>query len=537
MDKPQSPSDLAAAIVHPDRKVGVRIPTYPECVPTATTQSRSNAMLTAGTGVPSENGFGLLTRSPVYPFWFNQYQTEIWSYQTVYDTGVVIPEIPAEADMQESAGVTDMTNTYAGYYASSAGNVACVGSVAPNYCQGLTRPAAPLALYSGTDLVDIPFTFVPKGATLWVISAIVGGTVTSGNLMQGTDVNLEYMIKGAQSDDITEPGTVGNGANYFYKTFKAAVNMWVRPTSVSIAGYLLVTAGVCRAKVALVVSNASENVTFSANVGVFPGLTFTGVPVAGAPMLLPVPGTTGQGIWNFSSAAFESVMFTGVSLAMENVTKIVAREGTITAGCLTDASINVWAVASSAKATEAAIAGLPTQRSYRGGAEHGLSASVLPGKNFQRLRSHVANPAGYPTIPVPVMHVVPGDYYTIFAINDPDIGVSASAESQMNFSATVCTTWEYVADTQFVECRLAGTSIEVMHKTMLAINSNPVVRAYERGVTLAVTGPRAPRAPLVNPQKARKARMIGPMTKAQYDSQQRRKAAKDQKRKEKRGKR
>lgn len=523
VDRPLSAAEMAEAILRPHRRTGARVPTYPECIPTATTQFRNDVDVTCGGGTSSEtNGWGLLTRSPVYPFWFSQSIADKWTYQAVYETGAKFGPIPVASDAETAGDVQDLLGSYSGNTGGSQNAIGVVDGAALPAMTGLPRATAILAYSEVNDKPDIPFVFVPKGARATVVLALTGSAMTAGSLGTGTDVNLEYMLRGMEQDEFSS-GALVTSSNFAYKSFVATKGLWVRPVSATATLAAAVIAGATILRVGILVTNTSAG-TVSSNVNSFPAFTLTNASVDLTPKLLPYPGTVGQGIFTFSNKAFESCMTTGVSLLMENVSKVMNKEGTITAGCLTDGSENVWSQVNDNTSTLSAIAALPPQRRYRGASEHGLTMSVLPGKNFQTLRSHTVSLSGFTSLNCPVMSFRPGDYFSIFAISDADV------ETPMTFSTTVSVAWEYVTDTQFVESSIAGTPLEVMHKAMLQISAQPFARVLERGTVLAVAGASRGPAAKPKPKPKPKPQMIGPKTKAATQRADRRRAQRQAKR-------
>lgn len=522
VDRPLSATDMAEAILRPHRRTGARVPTYPECIPTATTQFRNDVDVTCGGNASADaNGWGLLTRSPVYPFWFSQSTSDKWSYQAVYETNARFGSFAVASNEDTSGDIQDLLGSFSGDTGGGNTSIGVSGGATVPCAAGLPRASAILAYSESNDKPDIPFVFVPKGARVTVVVALVGGAFSAGTVATGTEINLEYMLRGMEQDEFSSGSLVTN-SNFAYKSFVATKGLWVRPVSVAVSLSVAVIAGATIARVGVLVTNTDAG-TVTPGSG-FPTFNLTNAAVSLTPKLLPYPGTVGQGIFTFSNKAFESCMTTGVSLLMENVSKVMNKEGVITAGCLTDGSENVWSQVNDNTSTLTAIAALPPQRRYRGASEHGLTMSVLPGKNFQTLRSHTISLSGFTSLNVPVMVFRPGDYFSIFAISDADV------ETPMTFSATVSVAWEYVTDTQFVESCIAGTPLEVMHKAMLQISSQPFARSLERGTVLAVTG--ASRGPAAKPKAKPKPKpqMIGPKTKAATQRADRRRAQRQAKR-------
>lgn len=484
VDRAYSAAELARAIIKPSSIVGVRLPTYPEVIATATTQLTSDAVVKgdATTGV-----YGLLTRSPVMPLWLSQASADKWQYQATYSVGMKFVE-PLGTIQDTAASVpSDFANTYSGNVSAGVTSVGVSGAAQPPYYAGnAVRPHAPLAINPQIS-TDIPFVFVPKNAVVTQLIWLAGSAVAV-ELLPGSNADMEFLVRGSETDEFSSGSwTISN--NTAFRSYISSNNYWVKPGVVSVTVDNASVGGSVSVYTAICVANVITAPLITANAGAAPTLNYTTPAVNTLPCLLPVPGTVGYGAWNFSRKAFQNVIFTGVDFSMENTTKIMNKEGSIHAGALTDADRSAWYAVETLDGTLSAISALPAQRRFRCAAEHGMRATVLPGKNFARSKSHLMSLFGYDTLYTPVMSIMPGDYYTIFAVDDPDLTTANG------FLLRCTTAWEYVADTQFVQTKAPGSGIETLHKAMLIVNTTPPFSTFERGTVLAVTGKATARGP------------------------------------------
>lgn len=498
IDKSYTAEELVRAIVQPSSKVGVRIPTYPEATPTATTSLVSDVSVN---GDPATGIFGLLCRSPIYPLWMGQVPTAKWSYQTVYSTGVIGVSTLASTQESLTAELTDFTNTYSGNITAGLTNFGVANSaVAPCNSDNAVRVTAPLAQVHNL-VTDIPFVYVPKGAMVTQAIWFTGGAAALA-MSAGVNMEMEFLLRSSETDQFSSPAwTLGAGTAF--RSFVASANYWARPSTVTVT-YDSPASGLSfRVYAGLNIAAVAAAPAVAVVAGAAPSLDYAASAISTESLTQPVPGTNGMAAWNFSRRAFSGVVFTGVDLTMENTTKVMNKEGVIFAGVTTDLNSNPWRWLDSTAVVTDTIAALPVQRRYRGAAEHGLRATVPPGRNFATLRTHITTLLGFESITVPIMDIVPGDTYTLFSVNDPDLSTASQ------FLCSLTTSWEYACDNQFVETRLPGSSLEALHRAMLLVNTRPPFSSLERGTVLAVTNtaPRRTVPPKLKPQqqKQRKA--------------------------------
>lgn len=190
-DRPLSKQQVIDAIIRPDRICGARMPTYPELIPTATTQCTGESTLPSnGTGQSSR--WGMLLRSPIWPVWCSQDfagEANPWAYGALWDTGLVIPNnVGSESAV---APITDLI-TYIPWDQPVGDDVPSVLQASqPPWNSGLIYGGIPImARIAGVDADEAPFIYAPKGAII-VVVVYFAGTATAGSYVLSADID-EY---------------------------------------------------------------------------------------------------------------------------------------------------------------------------------------------------------------------------------------------------------------------------------------------------------------------------------------------------------
>lgn len=512
MDKPLSAAELYKAMVRPDLVTGARLPTYPAVSPTCTTQLSGDGEV----DVTSPGAYGFLFRDPSYPLWwatsggrFGGGYTTPASYFAQYGFGESTYTEPGtifSADIER-------LQTYGG------GNFNAVQSLTAPYVTNTDnfpysraavslglRGGPPFAQYPDIDLSDVPFMFAPAGSvvtyTVWtnafrgVAEAVVNASVVVESVVSGEKEN---------NTNITLTNFAGNIAwVHVYPT----KNYWIRPRAATFStnftgaydplaqynNYVSIHVG--NDTPAITAQNAS-------GFGWGPRVAYPAGPGLSNLILLPAPFATAAPAASFSLKSLNSTMITGVRLTLENISKIMNREGILAAGMLDNTTIDILNSAASPDEAIATIAALPAERRFRCAAEHGIVATVYPSHTTGGLRESLLGfvQTGALNLFMPQMVHRTGDFAAILVCVDPDSATSTSFTMRTNW------TWEYITSTQFVKASLSGSNLNALHEaTRLAI-SRPVFETFERGTTMAITNPgRKPAAPTQKPKPKPKAR-------------------------------
>lgn len=488
----QSANKLFDALAHPERQRGLRVPKFPSMVPTATTQN--NVFGTVETTTGSTDTTLVLMRDICYPLWVE--------YVGGVETGSVLASWDYVAGWgcpQAGVGSTSYETTCDHMTYSRAGNIGIggeqplvVGGAVPPFSNwssaGVTAYSGPVATFPDMDHPDSPFLFVPAGA-----HAVLFGRVNLTGLVLAS-MNIEVDVANTASEDIlVHPFTAltisGNMA-YSIATFTS--NMWLRVKSVSASFPALGGSAVVGAGIFVTNSAAQPTVTLTNNVN-------TTITVAGAPttnkLLVPANWARPVNVLGFSTRPFETTFPTGFRLTLENVTKVVNREGMITAASFNTDTQTPQAIAD---APFTYIAAAPAERKGRWAAEHGLTATVMTPQTLAEQRSNlyiISTAAAYGYVPTACIRN--NDWASVIVITDAD------SATPSGFSASLTYTWEYVSNTQFVESKLTSSKLEDLRSAVLRLGSNPLFGPLERGSHLMATGIRPPRPP--RQPKSRKA--------------------------------
>lgn len=494
VDKPLSAEALHRALTRPDKVSGIRLPSYPELAATCTTQMVGDGDFQA-TGQATDNGsYGILLRDPMYPLW--------WSTPAGFNTGVTAHTAVAKASYTSSyrfdaaaesnalmmlnySGTVDMLfNAIGGPQNSSVTNVPII--VGTGYfpyasaalAQGV-RPAPPLAYFGDISNNDLPWTWVPANSTVTYSVWVAAGEVNALPLTQ-CHLVLEEVIS-AEREALLELTGFTFSQNSAQLNVTPIGNRWIRPKAVTVANNLLGFIPPAAVYCAITVSNCGAPTITHTTVGRGPILTYNDV-VSNVPLLLPVGFATGASALGFTTRCMNAAMMTGVRLQMENTTKVVNREGSILLGA-TDSSMRDFFKVSSQTEALSTIAALPAERRFRCASEHGVSATVLPGRQLQTLRNQVYNVSDVITTAATagVMSLRLGDYATIIAFLDPD------ADTVSSFATRVDWTWEYITNTQFVQARVSGSDVSSLQQAVRRAITSPIFSTFEAGRVLAVT--------------------------------------------------
>lgn len=507
MDKSLSAAELYKAMVRPDLLTGVRIPTYPSVSPTCTTQlSGDGEVDVTPTGQPGS--YGYLFRDPSYPLWwateggrFGAGYTVPASYFAAYGFGestYTEPGVTFSADIER-------LQTYGG------GNFNALQSlIAPyvtntdNFPYSRTavslglRGGPPFSQYPDIDLSDIPFMFAPAGSvvtyTIWtnafrgVSEAVVNAGLVIESVVSGEKEN---------NSNIALTNFAGNIA--WVNVFPSK-NHWIRPRAATLATNFTGAydpLSQYSTYVSVHVGNDVPTVTAqnASGFGWGPRVAYPTGPGLSNSILLPAPFATAAPAASFSLKSLNSTMITGVRLTMENISKIMNREGILAAGMLDNSAIDILNSAASPDEAISIISTLPAERRFRCAAEHGIVATVYPSHTTGVLRESLLGfvQSGALNLFMPQMVQRAGDFAALLVCMDPDSTTSTSFTMRTNW------TWEYITSTQFVQARLSGSSLSALHEaTRLAI-SKPVFETFERGSTMAITNPG--RKPAASTQK------------------------------------
>lgn len=486
----QTVARLHDAIAHPEKVRGVRLPKFPSIVPTATTQTTLFGPLsTLPSTASSKDTTLLLTRDVMLPLWAELpggleegAVVAPWSYQV----GWQLPS--AQPGTTSYLGNTSaLSYSRSGNIGAGGDQITVTGGSNPPFSvwnisgtPNTTSNSGPIAQFPDMHKPNLPFIFVPAGATA-VMFGRINATPNGG--LDHAFLNIETAATPSEADVAGPFHSVGLTlvGNTAVGITTSSVNRWVRLVSFS-ATYPSLTSpgGAVSVGCGILVTNATSvtvtQTTAATNVAI-------GGVVTTNKLLVPLSWARPTNITAFSSRPFEALFPTGVRLTLENVTKIVNREGTITAASVENSGTLPWNVVDDPNTY---LANVPAERKGRWAAEHGVSATVMPSLTATEVRSNLYfQTAGV----VPTMCIRNGDWGTVIVVADAD------SSTVSGFSANLTYTWEYVATTQFVESMLTNTKLEDYRAAVVKIGSNPVAMPLEVGSVLTATGMPSKRQP------------------------------------------
>ncbi len=353
-----------------------RLPAHPPVGKTALTGYTATGSITG----PSVAGLTtkrlLQFRDPVYPLWVD-YETSAVpavAFAATYQTDLVCtagsPVNPYNAQIEDVYSLTTSN------IAATSDGMGLAG-VTSNWT-GITG-TWPMML--DDKLGSKPFLYVPPNFCLstftWFATTYAGGGNATGTMM------LEFWVAPGETDTQTVVYTDVFGANPTCgkrQVLSTLVGNWVRPvaTSMSLAG-----AGVLGAAANMYAALAITPVTpgLAAVAGIGPLIT-TAAGVGGSYALLPVPEAMPQQHILYSLQSLDNVVMHSSHITLENMTKVLNKEGLINAGRVNMVAANPFL------STDVVLTGLDPAKRYFGAAEHGLVSYVDPTAEYGRPRSH-----------------------------------------------------------------------------------------------------------------------------------------------------
>lgn len=356
-------------------------------------------------------------KDPIYPLWFEYNTSAIPAIGVAvnYQTDLIAPA--GNPVNPYNAQIEDIYSVATANVAATADALGVAGVTSNWTTLSQTWPMMLDEKLGGAPFVYVPSNFCLSVAT-WMSTTYAGGGSASGTMM------LEFWTAPGESDtqvvsfndqSATVPGAAKRGV-----TSSAAV--WVRPRATTL---VLAGAGTVGAAAniysALYICPGTPGLAFT-NTGVAP--TFTSSINAGSTYsLMPVPETMPQSHLTGATLSFDNLMMHSSHLQIENMTKVLNKEGVFDCAKLNMAVVNPW-ISSSANFTSVD----PAKR-YTRAAEHGLTAYVDPTPEYDRPRNHrifynykdnaLANP-------LVVMQLRNSDCFNLILLTDSDVATAGT---------------------------------------------------------------------------------------------------------------
>lgn len=443
---------IISELTGPYRKASdcIRLPTHPILGKTA---------LTGYTGVASLSGpeFSTATtkrllqfKDPVYPLWYEYAVNSLSSIAAsyTYQTDLVAPA--GNPVNPYNAQIKDI-------YAISAGNVNAAGDqlgslgVVGNW----TGLANTWPMMVDDKLGGAPFIYVPSNFNLslatWMASTYAAGGSATGTMM------LEFWVAPGETDTQTVQLTENQAAApcaVKRTALSVATCNWVRPlaTTLTLAGAGTVGAG-ATIYAGLHICPGVPSVSFSTT-GNAP--TFTSATnSATAYSWLPIPEAMPLQHLTNAVLSLDNVMMHSSHLLLENMTKVLNKEGLIDCARLNLAVVNPWI------ATTSSFTGVDPIKRYTRAAEHGLSAHVDPTAEYDHTRSHrmfYNFKDNAVSTSIVVMQLRLSDCFNLITLTDAD--TTTVGTFLLRYSAG----WEFLTTSTLYE-----TSVVDLRKTPLAL--------------------------------------------------------------------
>lgn len=450
-----------------------RLPVFPPIGLTGLTGQMGASTISG----PSEAGQTTVklihTRDPVLPL-FAEVPSSAFPLQVYQVSYHFAPTQPSAGNATPVLGgpVTEINRIVNGQ--SSAVNVQVNGAAESIYSP-MGDTWAPML--QDETLPGIPFLYVPLGYALVATASLINVSTSGAIFMQ---LEWEYWTLAGQIDAITTtaPGGpfVSNVAAGFLTVFaNAPAGVWIRPTRVSLEfpngtgssaplGLGDLTFTVMSGAASFVAASWPLQITFGA---------------APATQLIAMPFCLPSAHNTTTPIMLSELLPHSSRLALENVTQVMSKEGTVQGARFNLTTQNPWTSFSGA-----AYNRQDPRKRYIGGAEHGILSYVEPGSHFSATRSHrfLYYRDGTSTSYCPTASFRPGDAVNVISIYDP------SPATPGQFLATLWTEWEYI--TPFATLPLAvasGLTTEVEKALQQLATQCPFGRFERNGSVLATT--------------------------------------------------
>lgn len=479
-------TNLARTISGPFRGVRFeeRIPCFPPVGKTGVTGKMASATLTGPEDTTAKTKRMLLFRNPTCPVWYDRRMsaipacvcavTYLGTRQVKLTTGDLMSSVHTEPYW-----INNSTYVNAG----SGGGLPSVTST-PLY----SKAEAGMDNYWPTlydeQIGGGPFIFVPENWR-WQWLQYVDGYISAGTYKPAG--NVQYQIwKSPGEYEVSNISSTGDDGDILSKSAStaASVGVWVRPIESSL-DYSAMTIGGVSTGYYLVLAISTGTLVASdwdsSSIAFSPTLS-TVVFNTTKSCLIPLAATIPEQHILTAQVMVDNTIHHSTYATLENTTKIMDKEGTITAVKVNLATVNPWA-------TDVSVAYSsvdPTKR-YLGAAEHGLSAYVEPTGTAARQRNtrQFYQQANDPTAPLNYFPLVVGlgDSVVMIQIFDGDVATASS------FNMNAYTAWEYVNNFQIFDTDYSRHVTTDYERAFMLLESRCPFRRFETGTVLRVTGP------------------------------------------------
>lgn len=441
----------------------------------------TGSMNTFTTSAATSTAKMLFIRDPALPVWADQTFVSMGTanWTVCYGTDGRVPYVPVAAGYTTPFEVTDATRFFQGNAVATTSSLAVSGTATNPYS---TLPADWAPLLYDAKLGGVPFVYVPSGFNA---SAIVWANAPYVGTSQGGTVCLEFWFRPGVCDtiDLVTNGSAANGygisANNFTNGYSTGQWVRLRAGTMGFNGTYLTGPSEIFAAIIVCSNTPSINLLLSTPAVTVNPATLTTTTLLPVADFVPNQHITGTPVM-LRSTIPHSHNFT-----IENATKVMNKEGTLTAASVPMATQNPW------QTSQSQFVGILPIKKYVGAAEHGLAGYVEPGAAVSALRTHYLpyNKDNSGNVEfTTTMYVSDGDVATVVFVSDPD----ALTSNSLLIRSSVA--WEYVSTLVTLPTgvtKFLSTDVERAMRNLAAVCP---FRAFERGGTLLV-GPRGPAGP------------------------------------------
>lgn len=438
-------AQLAKAIALPGKTAPVRFPSFPALERTATMAFNASIPYSLSTG----DTHVMLTRSALFPVWgdVQNGNTGAASQALTYGAVYSCVEVPLTSAITTAetidTTVVDMVGAWSNTtnYGINAPSISNKGGLWPV----TDRPVL------GWDpaLGDVPFVYVPAGASVMVTVAGVAHIINNGR------VTMEvWDAPGVATYSTLAPGTIFATTTAGYaagQTFQVATSQWLRPVSLGFSpGGTPAAFYSPTISLGVSVSNTVPSFTSGANTGVWnvsssPDSNFYFLPLTSSPE------------FNNSVLPWSATRLTALAALFTNTTKVLNKEGTVLWGRTNPMYQNSWLMSKSVVQTLH-----PAEKAFLG-IEQGTYAYNPPSTDLEFFTSYVrrVSPGLTSTNIIPVFNLGDRSMDVHGYFSDPDGGT--------NFALNIDYHIEFRTSSTLFNIAISNHTLEALHSAQLSL--------------------------------------------------------------------
>lgn len=450
-----------------------RVPCFPPVGKTGVTGKMATTTIAGPeTGGPTIKR-GLLFRNCNMPLWYDR------------DLSTIEASICAVTYSSSSRPVKTIGQQYEGTvtseplwinnqtYVASGGVFPSVTNSTPLYSRSDTGMQSFWPTMMDEQLPGSPFIFVPDywryTFVTYINAPAAGGFHANGN--------VEYEVWKSPGEVETfskaAPGVLGVPLCSTADSF-STTGFWVRPRATTIdIGGLTITNVSTGVYTTLVISTGVLGIGgWTDTSAAFTPTLSTTANVNHFNCLIPVAAAIPEQHMTAAQVMLDNTIHHSTHLVLENITKVLNKEGTINAAQVNLAVANPWAIS-----VETAAAGVDPLKRYFGAAEHGLVAYVEPAGVAAKARNtrHFYNYFNDGINQINYYPLVVGltENCVMFSIFDGDVSTVST------FATTIKTGWEFVSNYQIFPTAVTRLVTLDFERALISLSRNNPFRRFE----------------------------------------------------------